>query len=427
VNGVDWPIVALGEICDVYDGPHATPKKTASGPIFLGISNLSKGRIDLSGAEHLSEEDFARWTRRVRPRANDVVFSYETKIGEAAIIPENLICCLGRRMGLLRPNRLRVEPRFLLYAYLGPEFQAIISSRTVHGSTVDRIALMELPSFPIQIPSLPEQRAIAHILGTLDDKIELNRRMNETLEAMARALFKSWFVDFDPVRAKVEGRDPGLPPHLAALFPDALWGSEMGEIPKGWRVASVGEGFNLTMGQSPPGETYNEVGEGMPFFQGRTDFGFRFPTQRVYCTAPTRLANPGDTLVSVRAPVGDINMAWEPCCIGRGVAAIRHKTGSRSYTYCMMHSLHDVFADFEAEGTVFGCINKNDFLRIQCIGPTTEVIREFEQQVFPLDEAIQNNSLQSLTLAAIRDALLPKLLSGELHVPDGCQRIRRTD
>jgi Restriction endonuclease S subunits len=179
----------------------------------------------------------------------------------------------------------------------------------------------------VPIPPLPEQRAIAHILGTLDDKIELNRRMSETLEQMARALFKAWFVDFEPVRAKMEGRWrrgeslPGLPAHLYDLFPDRLVDSELGEIPEGWRVGTVDEEFDLTMGQSPPGDTYNEIGDGVPFYQGSSDFGFRFPTRRMYCTAPTRLAKAGDTLVSVRASVGDINMfpgrmchrAWR-CC-----------------------------------------------------------------------------------------------------------------
>ena len=198
-----WREVALGEFVEIYDGPHATPKKTASGHVFLGISNLNNGRLNLAQTNHLSEIDFKRWTRRVTPQKDDIVFSYETRLGEAALIPPNLRCCLGRRMGLLRPKRDNIDSRFLLYAFLGKRFQDTLRSRTVHGSTVDRILLTEMGSFPIELPlDIEEQRAIAHILGTLDDKIELNRRMNETLEAMARALFKSWFVDFDPVRAK---------------------------------------------------------------------------------------------------------------------------------------------------------------------------------------------------------------------------------
>jgi type I restriction enzyme S subunit len=140
---------------------------------------------------------------------------------------------------------------------------------------------------------------------------------------MARTLFKSWFVDFDPVRAKLDGRQPlGLAPSTAALFPDHFSQEADHVAPKGWRIGTVKDAFDLTMGQSPPGETYNEEGIGLPFYQGRTDFGFRFPTRRIFCTAPTRYAKPGDTLVSVRAPVGDINKADEECCIGRGVAAV---------------------------------------------------------------------------------------------------------
>ena len=214
----------------------------------------------------------------------------------------------------------------------------------------------------ISIPPPPEQRAIAHILGTLDDKIELNRRMNETLEAIAHAIFKSWFVDFDPVRAKMDGRWkkgqslPGLPAHLYDLFPERLVDSELGEIPEGWRIGTVADEFQIIMGQSPPGTSYNEEGIGVPFYQGRVDFGFRFPVRRVFCTEPNRFADSGDTLVTVRAPVGDLNMAMERCAIGRGIAALRHTTGSRSYSYYSVRSLKPLLENFEAEGTVFGAI-----------------------------------------------------------------------
>ena len=279
-----------------------------------------------------------------------------------------------------------------------------------------RVPTQSLDHLMISIPSLSEQRAIAYILGTLDDKIELNRRMNETLEEMARALFKSWFVDFDPVRAKMEGRDPGLPKHLADLFPDCLVDSELGPIPEGWEVKALGDCFNLTMGQSPPGSTYNEHAEGMPFFQGRTDFGFRYPEKRRYCTAPTRVAEPDDTLISVRAPVGDINMAWEQCCIGRGVAALRHKSGSSSYTYHFAWAIQRELQQYEHMGTVFGAINKTQFESLKTIEPMPEVVRDFGSIVLSWDKYIRSNTAESRTLAAVRDALLPKLMSGELRI-----------
>jgi len=381
----EWKTTSIGDVCEaIYDGPHATPKKTNEGPIFLGISNLQNGQINLSDAEYLSEEDFIKWTRRVTPRENDIVFSYETRLGEAAFVPKDLKFCLGRRMALMRPNTNKVVPRFLLYAYLGPEFQQTLHARTVYGSTVDRIPLIEFPSFPISLPPLSEQRAIVGILGALDDKIEVNRRMNATLESMARAVFRQWFVE--------------------------------GEDVVNWEIGTVIQDFNLTMGQSPPGETYNEDGIGLPFFQGRADFEFRFPSNRVYCTAPTRFAYPGDTLVCVRAPVGDVNMASEKCAIGRGVAAIRHKTGSRSYTYYTMHSLEEYFRQFEAGGTVFGSINKTDFQNLKVVIPPSAIVEKFEEICFPIDQMIENNEKESRTLASLRDGLLPKLMRGEVKV-----------
>jgi type I restriction enzyme S subunit len=310
--------------------------------------------------------------------------------------------------------RTEFDMRWAYYELLTYDINSMDSGSAIPSTSRDAFYRL-----PVRVPNeIQEQRAIAHILGTLDDKIELNRRMSETLEGIARALFKSWFVDFDPVLAKAEGRDPGLPKPLADLFPDSFEDSELGGFPKRWRVGSVGEEFNLTMGQSPPGETYNKVGEGFPFYQGRADFAVRFPTRRVYCTAPTRHANAGDTLISVRAPVGDINMATERCAIGRGVAAARHKTGSRSYSYQFMHSIEEVFARFEAEGTVFGSIGKKDFHAIPCVIPPRDLVLAFERCLSPSDDRIEVNRRESQTLAALRNTLLPKLISGELRVQD---------
>ena len=303
--------------------------------------------------------------------------------------------------------------RFLMYALSAADINPYLT-----GSTMPKLTQGNMNRITLLTPRLPEQRAISHILGTLDEKIELNRRTNETLEAIAQALFKSWFIDFDPVRAKAGGRDPGFPKPLSDLFPTRLVDSELGEIPEGWEVGCVDDEFDLTMGQSPPGDTYNEAGEGLPFYQGRADFGFRFPTCRVYCIAPTRLAKAGDTLVSVRAPVGDINMAWEDCAVGRGVAAARHKTGSRSYSYQFMRSLDEVFTRFEADGTIFGSIGKNDFHAISCMVPPRDLVIRFEHSISPIDSRVEVNERESRTLAALRHSLLPKLISGELQVKD---------
>jgi type I restriction enzyme S subunit len=317
------------------------------------------------------------------------VFTQRGTLGQVALVPHQRFdyYVLSQSQMKLTVDPSKADAKFLYYVFTTEEQQEYIRRNAIQTG-VPHTNLDHLRKTLVRLPPLAEQRAIASILGTLDDKIELNRRMNETLEAMAQALFKSWFVD-----ATKEG------------------------LPSGWREGTVDEQFNLTMGQSPPGESYNETGDGVAFYQGRTDFGFRYPAVRVFCTAPTRLANAGDTLVTVRAPVGSVNLAAEKCSVGRGVAAVRHKSGSRSYTYYLMRSLGPDFARFEADGTVFGSITKADFHALKRAAPPPALVEAFERLVFPIDQRIENNENESCTLAALRDALLPKLLAGELRVP----------
>jgi len=315
---------------------------------------------------------------------------------------------------ITRPNPDEVDPYF--FGFVMRALQPAIEGLG-HGSTGQtELSRARLASLRVSLPPRGDQISIAHVLGTLDDKIELNRRMNRTLEAIARAIFKSWFVDFDPVLAKAEGREPvGMDPETAALFPDEFQDSPIGKIPKGWEVSTVGDEFDVTMGQSPPGSTYNESGDGLPFFQGRRDFGFRFPKKRVFCSAPKRIAEAGDTLVSVRAPVGDVNMAPKRLCLGRGLAGVRHYSGSRSFTYYSMLALQDHFREYESEGTVFGAINKSQFAGLEWVAPSSNAVEELESRLFAVDETIRLNEVESSRLASVRDTLLPKLLSGHVR------------
>jgi restriction endonuclease S subunit len=177
-----WNTTNVGALCDgIYDGPHATPKKTESGPWFLSISSLDQGRLDLTKSAHLSERDWLAWTRRVAPRKDDVVFSYETRLGEVALIPAGLQACLGRRLALLRPDPTKVDPEFLMYAYLAPEFQTTLRERTVVGSTVQRLPLATFGDFPIRIPGLDRQRTIARTMRTFDRMLYAARKRLECL------------------------------------------------------------------------------------------------------------------------------------------------------------------------------------------------------------------------------------------------------
>ena len=240
----------------------------------------------------------------------------------------------------------------------------------------------------ILLPPLPEQRAIAGVLSAFDDKIELLREQNKTLEASAQAIFGEWFGKYSPDRPE--------------------------DLPEGWRVGDLGQEFDIIMGQSPRGESYNEKGEGVIFFQGRAEFQERFPRKRLYTVEPKKIANKFDVLVSVRAPVGDINVAYEKCCIGRGLAAVKNE--SKSYALYKMKSLKKLFDNFEAEGTVFGSINKNSFSKIAAVIPSENIVKKFENIVKPLDQKIFSNSQQIQTLSAFRDTLLPRLMRGEVRV-----------
>ncbi len=353
-------------------------------------------------------------------RPGDIIFTQRGTLGQVSLIPEEPFerYLVSQSQMKLTVNRKRADPLFFYYVFRSQEQQQYILQNAIQTG-VPHTNLGMLRNTPVPIPPLSVQRVIGRVLGTLDNKIELNRRMNQTLEGIAGAVFRSWFVDFNAVRARAARQFPlGLNPALAALFPDGLEDTQLGVIPKGWLPSDIRQHFRLTMGQSPPGSTYNATGEGLPFYQGRTDFGFRFPSRRVYCNAPTRLAEAGDTLVSVRAPVGDVNMASERCAVGRGVAAIRHHSSSRSFTYYSMHQLRDHFGKFEAEGTVFGCINKGDFERLPFVVPAPDIIMAFERLVSPLDDRIENGERQILTLVDLRDALLPKLISGGLRISD---------
>jgi len=276
---------------------------------YLDTGNITENRIaDI----HRLIIGQGKIPSRARKKASsgDIVYSLVRPIqkhyGLLKKIPKHFLVSTGFSVFRGKPNF--ADTGFIYYYltqnHVVDHLQTIAEHNT---SAYPSIRPSDIQKLQINLPPLPTQQAIVRILGTLDEKIELNRRMNETLEAMAQAIFKDWFVDFGPLRAKMEGREPYLSPELWELFPNRL--DEAGK-PVGWEICMVRDCFTLTMGQSPPSKTYNENGDGLPFFQGSTDFGFRYPKNRKYCTDPSRIAEKNYTLVSVRAPVGEINKAW---------------------------------------------------------------------------------------------------------------------
>ena len=409
----EWREVRLGDLGEVNRGRSRHRPRNAAhlygGPYpFIQTGDIkSANGLITTHSQTYSEAGLAQ--SRLWPEGT-MVITIAANIAETAILTYPA-CFPDSVVGFI-VDPSRADVRFIEYLFRCHKRQ-IQHENVGTGSVQDNINLQTFDRLTLRVPSLSEQCGIASLLGVLDDKIELNRRTNETLEAMARAIFKDWFVDFGPTRAKAEGHAPYLTLELWDLFPDAL---DDEYKPVGWRAGKVGDCFHLTMGQSPPGSSYNDNGEGLPFFQGRTDFGFRFPGNRKYCTAPTRTAERDDTLVSVRAPVGDINMVWEKCCVGRGVAALRHKSGSRSFTYYSAWEIQQKLQQYEHTGTVFGAINKKQFEALTAVEPIPETVSAFEHQVGPLDDRIAKSVSESQTLAQTRDFLLPKLMSGEIRL-----------
>ena len=302
-----------------------------------------------------------------------------------------------------------IDERFLYYLSISPEFRKQAISLMEGTSGRKRVNENALKISDFLIPDFEEQRKIANILSAIDDKIQINNQINQELEAMAKTLYDYWFVQFD-------FPDQNGKPYKSSGGKMVYHPELKREIPDGWGVEKLGDIANITMGQSPKGTSYNEVGEGMLFFQGSTDFGWRFPVARQYTTEPSRIAEEDDILLSVRAPVGTLNIADTRCCIGRGLAAINSKVGANSYIFNVMQDFKKLFAMMNSVGTTFGSITKDDLYSLQLVYPPTELLMKFDQSVKSIDREVKNRSCQNQELTQLRDWLLPMLMNGQVMI-----------
>ena len=421
-----WRVLSLREAgVSLLDCEHRTPPADGSGYPYIAIPQIKRGRLDLAEARRITPEHYRDWTRKAKPQANDVILSRRCNPGETAFVPPGLECALGQNLVLLRADGTEVFPPFLRWLVRGPEWWEQIGNFINVGAVFDSLKCADIPNFRLTIPPISEQKAIAHILGTLGDKIDLNRRMNETLEAMARAIFKSWFVDFDPVRAKIEGRDPGLPKPIANLFPDSFEESELGEIPRGWHTGSLLEQAELLSGGTPktdesaywdgdiPWASAKDVSQcGQPFLISTE----RQISERGLAESATRMIEPYSTVVVARgATTGRLAMFGGPIAMNQTCYALRSRCGCHFALYCQLREAIDNLVH-SAHGSVFDTITTNTFQTSSVLLPDVTALSAYERIVTPIFVQICELEYQSQTLAAIRDALLPKLLSGELRV-----------
>jgi type I restriction enzyme S subunit len=329
--------------------------------------------------------------------------------------------------------KTELDMRWLYYAITHYKLGEVDDGSPIPSTTRAAVYMLDL-----EVPPPDEQRAIAHILGTLDDKIEMNRRMNETLEAMARALFKSWFVDFDPVRAKhvlskvegAEGRDPGLPKHLADLFPDSFEDSELGEIPKGWEVRTLYDCADYINGSAFRNDDFSPERVGLPVIKiGELKDGITSQTKFIETTLePKYRITSGDILFSWSgSPDTSIDtFVWTggDGWLNQHIFKMQfNRPEEKFFVHFLLRHLKPVFIEIarNKQTTGLGHVTAQDLKRLKTVFPPDDILRAFNRLAEPLFQKAYSNSGESCALAAIRDTLLPKLISGELRI-DAAER-----
>ena len=379
MNELTW-----SDLGEQFDGPHATPKRQSEGPYFLNISSLENGRLDLTKSDRISEDEFVKWTRRVVPQPGDLLYSYETRLGEAALMPAGIKACLGRRMALLRPNRRVVDPRFLLYFYLGPQFQRTIEKHTITGATVPRLLLSEMPRWPVSIPPLPEQRGIAEVLGALDDKIAANSSTSAIADELVRARY-------------------GLLKHTAATW------RNLGEIAINARLKAPAS--------SVPGDT---TYVGLEHVARRRmwldDFG-----RADEVSSDKWHFESGDVLFGKLRPYFHkvVSAATEGIC-STDILVVRAQSDDLSGLVLAAAADDETVAltTSATEGTRMPRTSWNDLASVPVPWTHDSQMRRFSAWVEVVAQHSSALVTQSQTLAATRDALLPLLMSGKVRVKE---------
>lgn len=375
----------IGAVAEIFDGPHATPTRTTVGPYFLNISSLNSGRLDLEQSDHVSDRDFKKWTKRVTPRADDLLFSYETRLGEAALMPAGTDACLGRRMALLRFDTKQVVPRYFLYLYLSPSFRELIESRTIHGATVNRIALSTMADWSVQLPSLSEQQGIAEVLGALDDKIAANRKHVDKAEELSAAIFGSMLAD-------------AVPAPLSS-------------------TAQFVNGKAFTKGASGTGRVVVRIAELNSGIGGSTVFSDAE-------VADQYTARPGDVLFAWSGSLTLHRWFRDEAIVNQHIFKVIPADGNPSWlVYQLIQAKLQQFKDIAADkATTMGHIQRRHLDESVPV-PGREQVTKWDSTMRGLWDCALVAERESLQLATIRDTLLPQLISGKLRVRDAERQV----
>jgi type I restriction enzyme, S subunit len=431
----EWQVATFEKApLQIIDGDRGKnyPSQTEFSPtghcLFLNAGNVTTSGFRFSDCAFITAEKDAV-LRKGKLIRGDVVLTTRGTVGNAAYFDDSIAfdhVRINSGMVILRARIPALQPRYLYLFVRSALFHAQVSELRT-GSAQPQLPIQDINRIEIPIPPPDEQRAIAHILGTLDDKIELNRRMNETLEAMARALFKSWFVDFDPVRAKAEGRDSRLPRHLADLFPACLVYSELGEIPEGWEAGS----FGSIVSQRSERVGSREVIVLSAVASGKLTRSDEHFTKRVYSKETDKylLVQQWDFAYNPsRINIGSVGMLEED--VLGGVSPVYVVARPRdAYRWFLEFSLRlpqaRTWINTLASGSVRQSLSYYDFCSIPCVIPPVRLAYEFNSIWSDLRDTVRARQAESDTLSALRDSLLPKLISGDLRVKDAERLVGR--
>ncbi|GAB2952938.1 restriction endonuclease subunit S [Aquaspirillum soli] len=396
---MSWPLRPISELCELAvdcvnkTAPvveHETPYK------MIRTTNVKGGFVDIHDVRYVSKDTFDKWTRRSRPRYGDVILTREAPVGEVGRCTfsdeENIF--LGQRLFQYRPDPEKLDWNFLAYVLQSPEVQGRLHGRSF-GATVPHVKVGDAESLLIPCPPLEEQRQIGCVLSAYDDLIATNQRRIALLEDAARRLYREWFVHL---------RFPG---HESVPVKDG--------VPEGWAKLPLGDVAEITMGQSPESKYYNTDEDGLPFHQGVSDFGNRFVSHETYTKQATRIAEAGDILCSVRAPVGRLNLTRDKIAIGRGLSAMHSRAGHQSLLFYQLDALF-VEEDMIGGGAIFASVGKKELFGQLVLQPSSSIATTFNRLAADIDAQIENLDSQNQELAKARDLLLPKLMSGQLDV-----------
>lgn len=386
----EWKKVPIESLCiGIYDGPHATPPKSDYGAVFLGISNFSNGRLDLSNIRYISEDDLPRWTKRVTPKAHDIVFSYEATLNLYAIIPEGFYGCLGRRMALMRPDESKVDYRFLYYYMYSSQWREEIERHKVNGSTVDRIPLVSFPSFTVNLPNMATQKYIAEILSALDEKIELNNKINEDLYAQAKALFYKSFINIVT-------------------------------IPEGWEKGNLLDIANYLNGLAMQKYRPKENEDGIPVLkikelrQGSCDSSSELCSPNI---KPEYIIRDGDVIFSWSGSLLVDIWCGGTCGLNQHLFKVTSDIYDKWFYYLWtVHHLNRFIAVAADKATTMGHIKREELGKAEVLIPSEEDYKEISAVMNPIFELIIANRIENRKLAELRDELLPKLMSGDIDL-----------